>query len=111
MKVAIIGAGNIALAHRPAIKAIDGAQIVGVCDKNPLRAQSTASQLDAAGSYTDADTMIRDLRPDVVHILTPPETHYELSKLAMQLCYCPFCLTFPSLPQSLIGMPPNYCLI
>ena len=84
MKVALIGAGNIALAHGPAIKAIKDAHIVGVCDTNPLRAQSTAEELGADDFYTDAETMLVKSNPDVVHILTPPETHCALSILAMQ---------------------------
>lgn len=84
MKVAIIGAGNIALAHGPAIKAIEDVQIVGVCDTNPLRAQSTAEKLGADDFYTDAETMLAKSNPDVVHILTPPETHCALSTLVLQ---------------------------
>ena len=59
MKVALIGAGNIALAHGPAIKAIKEAQIVGVCDMNSIRAQSTAEKLGANGFYTDAENDAR----------------------------------------------------
>ena len=55
MKVAIIGAGNIAQAHGPATKAIKGSRIVGVCDTNPLRAESSANELGAEGFYTDAE--------------------------------------------------------
>ena len=83
MKVAIIGAGNIARAHGPAIRAIEGAQIVGVCDTNQLRAESSAAELGAEDFYTDAEVMLIEKRPDVVHVLTPPATHFALSKLAI----------------------------
>jgi predicted dehydrogenase len=37
LKVAIVGCGNIADEHAAQIQRIRGCEIVGVCDKEPLR--------------------------------------------------------------------------
>lgn len=82
MRVALIGAGVIADAHGPAIRALKGARIVAVCDTNAVRAKQLAKALEADNFYTDAETMLTESRPDVVHILTPPATHLQLTELA-----------------------------
>ncbi len=78
MRVALIGAGNIAMAHAPAIQAIDNCEIVAVCDKNATRARSTAENLGNTEYFTETDAMYAEARPDVIHILTPPGTHFSL---------------------------------
>jgi 2-alkyl-3-oxoalkanoate reductase len=82
MKVAIIGAGHIAGVHAPAIKAIKDAELVAVCDLDEGRARATATELKAAQHYSDPETMFREARPDIVHVLTPPATHCPLSIMA-----------------------------
>jgi predicted dehydrogenase/nucleoside-diphosphate-sugar epimerase len=82
MRVALIGAGVIADAHGPAIRAFEGAKIVAVCDTNAIRAEQLAKALEADDFFTDAETMFAECRPDVVHILTPPATHLQLAEMA-----------------------------
>src|SRR5690606_14264698 len=50
--------------------------------------------------YTDAQRMLQECRPDVVHIATPPESHVALATMALEAgCHVfvekPFALTAP----------------
>lgn len=84
LKVAIIGCGKIADAHAEQIRRIKGCEIVAVCDREPLMAKQFYERFPVKAFYSDAATMLREARPDVVHITTPPESHFELAKLALQ---------------------------
>ena len=44
LKVAIVGCGKIADDHASQIRRIDGCEIVGVCDKEPLMARQLAEK-------------------------------------------------------------------
>src|SRR5580698_845241 len=83
LKVAIVGCGKIADAHAAQINRIAGCEIIAVCDREPLMALQLSERFHVKASYTDVDTMLRECRPDVVHITTPPESHYELAKLCL----------------------------
>lgn len=84
MKVGIIGGGQIAGIHGPLILKQPNAQIVGIADKDIARARALAGKLNVKQVYADAEQMIREQRPDVVHILTPPQVHTPLSIMAME---------------------------
>lgn len=83
MKVGIIGSGQIAGIHGPLILKQPNTQIVGIADKDIVRARVLAGKLNVKPVYEDAEQMIRVQKPDVVHILTPPQYHTPLSIMAM----------------------------
>ena len=83
MKVGIIGSGQIARIHGPLIIKQPAVQVVGIADKDLTQAKTLASELKATQVYTDAETMIKEQRPDVVHVLAPPQYHASLSIMAM----------------------------
>lgn len=83
MKVGIIGCGGIAHVHGPLIMQQSGAQIVGVADKDRSRAELLASQLRVKKVYQDAEAMIHEQKPDVVHVLVPPQYHEDVSVMAL----------------------------
>ena len=83
MRVAIIGAGHITSVHGPIILKQPNTQIVGIADKDISRAKAAASELKIAQFYPDAKVMIEEQKPDIVHVLTPPQYHAELSVMAM----------------------------
>jgi predicted dehydrogenase len=56
--------------------------IVAVCDRNEDLARVTASRYGIPTAFSDAETMMKETRPDVVHILTPPQSHVELAEIA-----------------------------
>jgi predicted dehydrogenase len=68
----------------PYIRAYKKAEIVGVCDCNQDQAQSLARQFNIKGIYAESTALIEEQRPDIVHILTPPQTHADLAISAME---------------------------
>ena len=84
MRVGIIGCGMIAKAHIPPILRLRGVEVVGVSDLDEERAREVARQYEIRHVYRDASSMLKEMRPEVVHILTPPGTHKELSIQAME---------------------------
>jgi 2-alkyl-3-oxoalkanoate reductase len=82
LRVALVGCGRISIHHLAALKAIPGVEIVGVCDLDERVARETATRHGIRGCHTDMESMLGDLRPDVVHLLTPPRSHLELARIA-----------------------------
>ncbi len=82
LRVALVGCGRISTYHVAAIKAVPGAEIVAVCDLDERVAREAATRHGIRGCYTDVENMLRELRPDVVHLLTPPTSHLGLARLA-----------------------------
>jgi len=83
MKVAIIGCGNIAKYHIAAISGINTLQLVGVCDTNEYRAVELGDRY-AVPHFKELDRLFEQTMPDVVHILTPPQTHAGVAVKALQ---------------------------
>lgn len=79
MRAAIIGTGGIAQVHAPLIRTQPNTKLVAITDKDQTRAKSFASELKAERYYTDAEVMIREMKPDIVHVLIPPKYYAELS--------------------------------
>jgi predicted dehydrogenase len=84
LKVAIVGCGKIADAHASQIGRIDGCEIVGVCDREPLMAQQLYERFPVKRHFSDVAEMLREARPDVVHICTPPESHYDIATICLK---------------------------
>jgi len=83
MKVGIIGGGQIAKVHGPSILKQPNTEIVGIADKDIARAKALATELKARQFYQDAKVMIEEQKPDIVHVLTPPQYHAQSSIMAM----------------------------
>src|SRR5262249_18090266 len=84
LKVAIVGCGKIADAHASQIQRIKGCEIVAVCDREPLMARQLLDRFSVKQAFTDVGEMLRAARPDVVHITTPPQGHFELARLCLE---------------------------
>src|SRR5262245_46100538 len=80
LRVAILGGGKMAQKHGTAIRLQPGARFVAVGD--PVL--STAEVKERFGqdieAYTDARKLLQETKPDIVHIVTPPHTHFDLAK-------------------------------
>ncbi len=79
MRVGIFGSGQIAWIHGRLITKEPHATLVGIADTDLARAGKLAQALGVAQVYADAARMIEEQRPDIIHVLTPPETHADLS--------------------------------
>jgi predicted dehydrogenase len=84
LRVAIIGCGKIADQHVHAIRRISDCSIVAACDQEPLMAQQLAERLKIPGVFSNAEEMLKAISPDVVHITTPPQSHYRLARECLE---------------------------
>lgn len=80
MRVAIVGCGQIADAHVQEIRRVPGAVIEAVCDLNHHMAEQAGTRFGISGVYTDIDRMLESVKPDVVHITTPPLSHLAIGR-------------------------------
>ena len=108
LKVAIVGCGKIADTHAFLIQRIAGCQIVAVCDTEPLMAHQLAERFGVKRHFTDLTELLNESKPDVVHITTPPESHFKLAAMCLeQGCHTfvekPFTLNYPD-TQRLIAL-------
>jgi predicted dehydrogenase len=84
LKVAIVGCGKIADSHASQIQRIEGCEIVGVCDREPLMAKQLYERFPVKQYFTDLAELLSKVRPDVVHITTSPESHFDIAKLCLE---------------------------
>ena len=84
LKVAIVGCGKIADAHASHIQWMEGTEIVGVCDREPLMAKQLSERFPVKAHFTDLGELLSQARPDVVHITTPPEGHFETARFCLE---------------------------
>jgi predicted dehydrogenase len=107
MRAALIGAGHIARQHLACLKELPGVEVVGVCDLSRAMAESAAERFGVAHWYTDSKAMFDQARPDVVHVTTPPTSHYPLAMAALDagahvILEKPATVTFDQL-ETLVG--------
>jgi predicted dehydrogenase len=79
LKSAVIGTGAISKEHLSFLANCNRTRLVGVCDLSPAAANYAAQQFQAEAAYTDYREMLAVTNPDVVHILTPPQTHKAIA--------------------------------
>ena len=79
-----MGCGKIADQHVAAIHRIADAEIVAVCDREVAMAQQLAQRFDISGCFGDLAQMLQQASPDVVHITTPPQSHFSLARQCLE---------------------------
>ena len=77
MRVGIVGSGSISSLHLQAISNYANCQIVGIVDRDLARARGQAERFKVAHTF-DSLAPLFALKPDVVHVLTPPDSHAPL---------------------------------
>jgi 2-alkyl-3-oxoalkanoate reductase len=96
-KIAFVGCGNIAHVHILFLSKI-GAKVSAVCDGSSTRAKLFSEKYKIPVCYTDLSEMLQSERPAILHVLTPPHTHYDLVMEGLKGgCHVfvekPFCLS------------------
>jgi predicted dehydrogenase len=81
--VGIIGCGKQADAHVSVIKRLEGVEIVGVCDSEILMAKQLAERANIRLYFNNVEELLKESKPSVVHIITPPHSHLTLGKLCL----------------------------
>ncbi len=84
LRVAIVGCGKIADAHASQIRRVRGCEIVGVCDREPLMARQLSERFSVPRYFTEVTELLTHARPDVVHITTPPQSHFDLARTCLE---------------------------
>lgn len=84
LKVAIVGCGKIADAHASEIQRINNCRIVGVCDREMLMARQLYERFPIDHCYSNLSDLLDKARPDVVHITTPPQSHFPVAKQCLE---------------------------
>lgn len=79
VKSAVIGTGEISAEHLKFLANSNATDLVGVCDLSRAAANYAAKNFGAKKAYTDYKQMLDDAKPDVVHVLTPPQSHVPLT--------------------------------
>jgi len=77
-----IGAGYFSQFHYEAWSRMDGVDLVAICDLNVEKARGLAEHYGVPGVYSSVENMLEKERPDFIDIITPPETHLDLVRLA-----------------------------
>jgi len=84
LRVAGIGAGYFSRFHLDGWSAIAQADLVAWCDADASKVDAAASRYDIRETFTDAQRMLDEARPDLVDLVTPPQTHRTLVALAAE---------------------------
>jgi predicted dehydrogenase len=79
----LIGAGQIARQHLACLETLPDVEIAAVCDLSPSVARAAAERHGARAWFTDYKKMLAEVRPDVVHVTTPPTSHFRLAMDAL----------------------------
>ena len=79
LKGVVVGCGAIAREHLAAVRELQNAEIAAVCDLSPARAEATAERFRVPKWFLDYEQMIAEIRPDLVHITTPPAAHVGIA--------------------------------
>ena len=78
IKAATIGCGAISVEHLKYLSASPLVELVAVCDVSKAAAEFARDRFGAAAASVDGQAMLAQVRPDVVHVLTPPHHHAAL---------------------------------
>jgi predicted dehydrogenase len=79
----VIGAGQIAAEHLRCLAGVPQAEVVAVCDLSPALAEIAADRFGVPRWYTDHAELLAKECPDVVHVTTPPDSHFGISRDAL----------------------------
>src|SRR5213079_2092376 len=84
LKIAIVGCGKVADQHVDAIHRVRDCEIVSLCDRELLMAKQLGERFGISGCFSDLEEMLQSSSPNVVHITTPPQSHYSLAKQCLE---------------------------
>jgi len=84
LRVGLVGAGYVSQHHLRALKKLDYVEVAALCDSNLDRATKAAQQAGVARACRSLDQLAAE-RLDVIHILTPPASHFSLTVQALKM--------------------------
>jgi predicted dehydrogenase len=78
MRIGVVGCGLVAEYHMPFIVKQKSVDRVTVTDHDAEKANQLAKRFGVE-AVSNFQTMLRNQRPDVIHVLTPPKSHAQLA--------------------------------
>ena len=81
-RACIVGGGFVGAAQIEALRRLGNVEIAAVSNRHDPQAKAEA--LFVPKGYADYREMLEAEKPDVVHICTPNDSHYEIAMFAMQ---------------------------
>jgi predicted dehydrogenase len=84
LRIALVGCGKIADQHVHAIHRVPDCRVVALCDRELLMAKQLGERFGISEYSSDLPQMLQASGPDVVHITTPPQSHYTLARKCLE---------------------------
>ncbi len=79
VNIALIGAGGMANSvHYPSLVECSDVNLVGLCDLEEGKLQTTAERFEIENTFSDYKQMLEKTNPDAVYILMPPQHLFPL---------------------------------
>jgi predicted dehydrogenase len=96
--VGLLGFGAIGREHTRAISRVAGLELTAVCDRSPERLGAALADGAEPALLPDMEELLGHPEVDVVVVSTPPNTHFDLARRALEagkhvVVEKPFCLT------------------
>ena len=79
-KIAIIGAGNIALKHLEVLKKLKNISLVGITSRTKEKALNLAKKFKINNTYKNIQDLIIYSKPDAIIILVSPDQTFKITK-------------------------------
>jgi len=79
---ALLGCGSRGGRHALGYRNVQSAKLVAAVDMDEQRLGALCDEYDIAGRYTDYETMLREVKPDIVHCVTQPDIRVEPVRIA-----------------------------
>jgi predicted dehydrogenase len=83
LRVLAVGLGNMGMSHAKAYARIDGYQVAAVCERR-IAERKLPPELAQAQKFSDFDTALQAVKPDVVSISTWSDSHAAYAIQAME---------------------------
>lgn len=105
VRLACAGRGYFSQFQYRAWRRIPEVEIVGIANRSREPAQALAAEFGIPAVFNDVHTMLEQLRPDLLDVITPPETHLPAIAAAAALgvdviCQKPFCTSLEEALQA-----------
>lgn len=89
IKWGIIGAGDVAeIKSGPAFNLVDNSTLLAVMRRNANKSKDFAARHKVPNWYHDADALLANKEINAVYIATPPSSHLEIAKKALDAGKC-----------------------
>ena len=79
-----LGAGYISKWHAEALSRVNGVSLEAVCDLSGAAARDLANAYGASKVYQSLDDMLGDDALQAIHVLTPPNAHFDVTRQILE---------------------------